>query len=128
MFRCLSLGVAVFVVGCGDTVSRPDRHVTGTVTFDGKSVLTGSITFRPVDGKSAQSSGEIADGKFDLLVFPGKHRVEITAARPVPGGKDTGMGVPQETYIPARYNAKSELTAVVERGTGKSLTFDLKSD
>lgn len=121
----------VTMVGCGSSPSGLDLHqVTGNVMFAGEPVKEGRILFRLVDGDQRAFSAPIADGLYTVDTLPGKMRVEIVASRIVPGKFDTsnpGQKVPVgEMYIPARYNAKSELTAEVPPG-GCSVDFSLVS-
>jgi hypothetical protein len=93
------------------------QTVTGEVTFEGKPVETGRITFRKVEADKRAFSGEIKGGKYDVKAEPGKMTVEITASRPS-GKFDTSNpdDEPQpigEMYIPEKYNTKTELTAEV---------------
>jgi hypothetical protein len=76
---CLMLVVAL---GCDD--GRPARvPVSGRVTIDGQPVTSGSVSFRPPQGRPA--SGKLDDqGRFTLKTFepgdgcvPGKHEVTI---------------------------------------------------
>lgn len=60
-------GLAVLcAAGCGD--GNDDRHLTGTVTFDGKPVAAGVIYFDPDGTKGhtgAQGYAIIKNGRFD---------------------------------------------------------------
>jgi len=76
----------LLIAGCGS--GRPTTvPVRGKVTFDGKPVPTGRITFYPAEGRSA--TGAIGpDGSYTLTTFepgdgalPGKHRVTIRAVQ-----------------------------------------------
>jgi hypothetical protein len=70
----LSLGAAA---GCG---GGSGTTVTGTVTFNGQPVESGTISFVPEDGKSAPAGGEVRNGSFSVKnVSPGKNRVEVSS-------------------------------------------------
>lgn len=130
----LFLGLLLVVVGCGK--SAGDRvGISGTVTFDGQPVQSGSISFRPSESTRGPSAGAaIVDGAFvvpaDKGVAAGQYRVEILGTRktgrsfndPVFGATDV-----DEQYIPARYNNRSELTADIRADNSNLLHFDLKS-
>lgn len=60
-------GVALMtVLGCGDD-GLPRRYlVSGTVTYLGKPVESGSITFHPAGQKGHSAGGVVTDGKFNL--------------------------------------------------------------
>src|SRR5438309_491715 len=70
------------LLGC----SGGQATVTGTVTYDGKEVANGTISFYPVDGEGPTAGGMIKNGKYTVTnLTPGKKRVEIDAqpeARP----------------------------------------------
>jgi hypothetical protein len=112
--------------GCGGGGPKMVK-VTGTATVDEAPLVDGSITFRPTGAEGKPEGGTIKDGRFELAVSPGSYKVEISATRPVAGAKDMGMGGPVENYIPARYNAKTELTADVKTSGPNELKFGLRS-
>lgn len=128
----LFLGLLVTGVGCGEGKVR----VRGTVTFDGKPVDQGVISFDPADGRGPNTGGAIADGKFDLSgpaeATPGKKIVRIRASRPTGRKREHGPPAPPgtlvdelEAYIPAQYNENSTLTAEIVPGKVNELAFDL---
>ncbi|WP_020470667.1 hypothetical protein [Zavarzinella formosa] len=114
------------LAGCGGSGPKMMK-VTGTATFDESPLAEGSITFRPTSAEGRPEGATIKGGKFELEVSPGAYKVEISASRPVVGGKDTGMGVPVENYIPARYNSKTELTADVKTSGPNDFKFEMRS-
>jgi hypothetical protein len=113
--------VLLTIAGCGDGT----HSVSGTVTFEGKPVSTGSITFEAADGGPGVASSGIKDGKYELRSKAGKKKVVITAFRPKPGAEKDPQP-PTEEYIPEKYNTKSELTAEVTAGGENRFNFDLK--
>ena len=64
------------LLGCGGALS-----VTGTVTYDGKPIEDGQISFLPVDGKGTPARGPIVGGKYrvDKGLDVGPRRVESSA-------------------------------------------------
>ena len=123
---CLLFCLAILLLcGCGS--SGPETcTVTGTVTWNGNPLPEGNILFVPEDGKGVPDPGKIADGEFRLEVKPGKKKVEITATREI-GEVDPVMGkAPRRSYIPARYNSSTELTAEVTPGTDNVFPFSLQ--
>ncbi len=130
------VGIAlVLLAGCGMNSNR--ESVEGTVTLDGKPLSEGLIQFIPQQGTGGPSAGAgIAEGRFsiarDKSIFPGKFRVEITAARktgrkiesPIAPGRFADETV---QYLPARYNLQSELTAEVTAGGSNQFEFELTS-
>src|SRR5262245_23236402 len=112
----LVMGLLLTSVGCGDVKVR----VRGTVTFAGKPVDRGVISFDPADGKGSNTGGEIVDGQFDLsgaaAATPGKKIVRIRAFRPSGRKIESGPPAPPgtlvdeiEAYIPPSYNDHSTL-------------------
>ncbi len=127
---------ACFVVvlfGCGDDGREA---IEGTVTFDGKPLAAGQISFLPVPGTKGPTAGAtIEDGAFTIAsaggTFAGKFRVEITATRPSNRkamDHETGqmVNVPLQ-FILAKYNVQSQLTAEVKSGEANRFTFELTS-
>jgi hypothetical protein len=101
--------------------------VTGTVTWNGKPLPQGHITFEHEGGALAPDAGTIKDGMFEVMVKPGNKLVRINASRERPGAKfDPAMGaVPREAYIPARYNAETTLRATVTPEGPNTFTYTL---
>ncbi|WDI40309.1 hypothetical protein [Bremerella sp. P1] len=122
---CLILGS----LGCSSSTSGPDMHVVqGTVTFDGQPIETGRILFRQTEGDGRAYATEIVDGSYQLEVKEGPSEIAITASRLIPGKFDHSNGTPEqmgEMYIPARYNQKTELNALVTSGGDNQFSFDL---
>lgn len=117
--------------GCGGGVDRKDGlKVSGTVTLDGVPLPSGRILFRQTTGEQQAFSGEIVDGAYLVQTAPGDMRVEIVASRPVPGKFDNSNGTPEpvgEMYIPAKYNAESELTVLVKTDGNNRFPFELSA-
>jgi hypothetical protein len=129
----VSLAAMLIIGGCGGSNGR--QSLEGVVTFDGKPLEKGQITFVPQAGTSGPTAGaEIIDGKFSIPAaggpFAGKFRVEITASRP--GGQKvpdrfTGKLVDAyEQFIPSKYNAESQLEAEIKADGPNRLEFALK--
>lgn len=133
----------VACIGCGEQLAT----VEGTVTFDGEPVESGSITFEPADGDGPTDGGKIENGQYKLAgeagVEPGEKVVRIVASRKTGRQVDAGMGMPgakgeggpsssanmvdeYESYIPAKYNEKSELTREIVAGKNTH-DFELQS-
>ena len=123
----------VAVVGCGDNGGRVP--VTGMVTFDGKPLENGNITFGGDQG--AAGIGQIVNGNFSLSetaeedgVLPGSYTVIIGSWFEERGSvRDDGSFSPGKTRIPLIYlePEKSGLKAEVKSGEKNHFTFDLKS-
>ncbi|WP_166827117.1 hypothetical protein [Thalassoroseus pseudoceratinae] len=98
--------------------------VSGTITYDGKPVTTGTVMFTPVGG-GPPATGQIQqDGTYNLKTYEegdgavlGEHKVTIVAL-------DMGSGLPEEAasepraLIPDKYgrDTTSGLTATVTDG------------
>jgi hypothetical protein len=77
----------LFVLGCGDSTGLAKRYpVSGKITYNGKPVEKGTISFVPTapDGRSA--TGEISGGSYSLTTaepgdgaLPGSYKVTVIA-------------------------------------------------
>lgn len=82
----VALAVAfAWVTGCGGNAGPRRFNLSGTVTFDGKSIPAGSIVFQPdtANGNSGpQGVAEIRNGKYSTAdgrgMIGGPHIVRIT--------------------------------------------------
>ena len=114
--------------GCGSS----GAPIEGTVTYDGKPVPAGAISFIAGDAKSGGSGGgAIVNGRYQIPpevgIKPGTYRIEIRWAKPT--GKqfksESGdMLDVTEEGLPEKYNTKSELTKEVKSGPNK-IDFEL---
>jgi hypothetical protein len=125
----LALGLA----GCGG--GSGTVPVRGTVTYKGKSVPSGTVTFIPDAGPHA--TGEIGpDGSYTLTTYkagdgavPGSYKVVVVAM------EDTSNRLPEERaslpppIVPTKYTsvATTDLTAQVKDGEN-TIDFELKGD
>src|SRR5687767_14946786 len=80
--RCAILLLALLstVVGCGQSTLT----VRGNVTYDGKPVEDGVISFDPVDKNAPTMGGKITNGAYSVTApkeAAGKKIVRITASR-----------------------------------------------
>ncbi|MEW4453222.1 hypothetical protein AB1L30_11140 [Bremerella sp. JC817] len=104
--------LATLTLGCQPQRQNATKFpVQGTVTLDEKPMPKGIIYFKTIATGSVDAM-DIVDGKFSGEAEPGERRVEISAFRPVPSATP-GMGEGEENFIPAKYNAKSTLSADV---------------
>jgi hypothetical protein len=74
----LAASLAVGACGCGSST-----NASGQVTYEGVPVKEGYITFFPADEKGPMSAAQITDGSYQLTMSPGRHLVEITAAKKI---------------------------------------------
>jgi hypothetical protein len=112
--------VAAGMSGCSGPSQPITVPVSGTVSYDGKPIADGSITFAAVDGSCAPNVLQITEGRYEGRVVVGGKRIEIRAMRRVErtGSAATGPGGDEgptlENFIPAAYNDASELTKTIE--------------
>ncbi len=127
-------GLLGSLVGCWSNDGRVTA--TGEVTFDGKPLEEGNITFGGAQG--AAGVGKIANGNFSLSesgaepgVQPGSYDVLIGSWVEERGSvRDDGSFSPGITRIPLIYldAKKSGLKAEVKSDEKNHFKFDLKSD
>ncbi|MDG3006463.1 hypothetical protein [Paludisphaera mucosa] len=87
-----AVAVGLLAAGCGDDGLAQRYKVTGTVTYQGKPVSSGSISFYPAGGGTSDqrgATGVIKDGYYALSTqgdedgaFPGDYLVAVTARKP----------------------------------------------
>lgn len=126
------LGVAVG--GCSDPNGR--QRISGSVTFDGEPLPTGSVSLRPV-GTGPLAVGRIKDGEFVLPSgkgpLPGAYLIEIESQQNT-GRKIALVDNPsikldeKREVIPPQYNNQTQLRIEVKPGSGNHFEFDLKSN
>lgn len=125
-----AVALLISVCGCGNNAQKL-YDVTGTVTFDGQPVTDGEIILIPIEAGKTPDAGPIKDGKFSVKTQAGEKKVDIQAVRKHPTrtmpDPVTGTRPALESYIPERYNKKTELTAKVGPGQ-KPLEFKLTGD
>lgn len=132
MSPCHRVIVGLVLAAVGGCASETTTGtVTGDVTLDGQPLKEGIIRFLPADGQSPTASATIADARFRATVPLGAMRVEISAPKIV--GKRKMYDTPGSPVvdvvaelIPARYNVRSELTMIVQKGAQEK-RFELKS-
>ncbi|MBN1911319.1 MAG: hypothetical protein JW818_16370 [Pirellulales bacterium] len=132
---CIVVAVVVAAICPGCSEGR--YPVQGAVTFDGKPIDEGTITFEPADGQGPTTGARIVAGKYELTgdsaAWPGKKTVRIIAVR------KTGRKVRDEfsasgamidevqRYIPDIYNTNSTLSCEVTPDGLNQIDFHLKS-
>jgi hypothetical protein len=88
--------------------------ISGTVTYDGKALEKGLISFLPADGNGPTAAAPIANGKYIAKAVPGKKLVRIEGYKVIgehPFSRNNPrLVVEQKQILPPRYNSKSELT------------------
>ncbi len=130
MAACL-VCFSLLLCGCGGS-NGGTIEVTGTVTFDGTPVESGTISFLPKDGKGASAAGKIVSGQYTAAVPPGEKKVSIIGERVVgqdkrdPSDPNSETFDVTESFIPPQYNAKTTLTATISEDGG-AVDFELTS-
>ena len=124
--------ILLFLAGCGSG----RFPVAGEVTFDGKPVEQGTISFEPADGKGPTTGGKILGGKYEFkgnaAPLPGKKAVRIFAARKTGRQVEVKRSKPKlmvdeiERYIPDSYNTKTTLSCEVADRGANQINFHLK--
>ena len=121
------LVTAPFLLGCGEPNPLGRRAVHGVVTFQGKPVDYGSITFLPDDPQHGVNSGAMIEGgKYQIKVSqglpPGSYQVMVSA--PDRGKQEKVEGPPGDERslaierIPPKYNLKTTLKLDVPKARG----------
>lgn len=122
-------------LGCGSS-DRPElAAVQGTVTMDGAPLANVQVVFSP-EGRRPSTGVTDAAGKYTLTYIRdikgaalGKHSVRIESVPAAPADPEAAtkeVPVPFKESIPAKYNAKSKLTAEVKPGEN-TIDFPLDS-
>lgn len=129
---CVSV---VALVGlCLSTGCGPEPvvgEVSGTITFDGKPIEKGSISFTPANGQGPSGGGEIVGGKYKCDGALGECKVEIRSPKVVGKKKlyDTPDSPVQEVFeevLPQKFNEATELRFDVKKGKNEK-NWDLTS-
>ena len=141
---------AAFLIGCGGDSGKPKLvKVSGKVTYNGKPVTKGLVSFVPASGPGTQTgqaaTGEIgADGSYTLTTFDngdgavlGEHKVLVQSQEEDPAIKGRGMPIPDargqvnikppKFLVPEKYATaeNTPLRITVEEGR-KAYDIELK--
>jgi len=105
---------------------KPDpkgEAVSGRITFKGKPLAGGTVTFASKDGKTTVAAAIDAEGAYKAVVPAGDYAVAITTL--VPKKKDDKDPPVKLPPIPAKYGdpKTTPLTATVKDGKN---TFDIQ--
>jgi hypothetical protein len=130
----LLLAIALILGGCGSN-DKKTAVVRGIVTYNGKAVPNGTISFIPVEGRSA--TGEIKpDGSYTLTTFRkgdgaiiGQHKVVIVAMEDMSNRLPEARNPMPPSIIPLKYTslATSDLRADV-KDEENTIVFKLEDD
>jgi hypothetical protein len=134
-FTCLAAALVAFP-GCTDVTGPKTMRVWGDVSFDGKPIQEGTITFEGTDG-APPAQGQIKDGKYEIPAQAGpvadkSYRVKINSMKKT--GK-TVKNIMDETTptmevmaeaIPSMFNAQSTMKKTISSDSSKNqFTFKL---
>ncbi|PQO36449.1 hypothetical protein [Blastopirellula marina] len=134
----IAASLCLLICGCGGGNGLATAPTTGEVTYQGKPLPYGSVSFRPKAGSPA--TGDIqADGTFTLTTYSdgdgaivGMHEVLISAteahartAQPVEAGMEAPV---PKSLIPQKYTSfsTSGITAEVKPGEKNHVVIELK--
>ena len=119
----VSLAALAGVMGCGDRGPKL-ASVRGTVTYKGKPVPNGTVTFIPASGQHA--TGEIRpDGSYTLTSFrpgdgaiPGTYKVVVVAIQDMTGRLPEDRTPLPPPIVPNKYTsiATTDISVEVKEG------------
>lgn len=118
----LTILALVFASGCSETTRRP---VSGNITFQGKPLPGGTITFLRTGNPPGPAGGALVrDGSFTMPgeqgLEPGTYRVEIRSPKSNPRALASPFNADR---IPRQYNSRSQLTAEVKARSDNRFDF-----
>ena len=121
--------LVAFISGCG-----PESNVafiSGTVSIDGQTTSSGSISFIPVNGQGPTAGTEFKDGKYASQAAIGECKVEVRVSKVVGKKKlydtpDSPVQDLMEEVLPAKFNEATELRIEIKKGTNTK-DWELKS-
>lgn len=123
---CAAAGLLLCLAGCKP--SPVHSGCQGEVSYEGKPVANGQIRFFPLSGTPGPgASTTVRDGRYHVAVGPGltagTYLVAVMATRstgrklrPEPGYEAAGPVAEEESFIPERFNASSELRVTLGPG------------
>ena len=129
-------GLLLLVAGCGSSTA-----VTGSVSYEGQPVESGSITFLPADGQGPSAGAAISGGQYRVdEIAPGEKIVQIVGLKEISFARSSAemaqqaeeaarrgtasAAVEQASEIPADAEGNNA-TVEVKPGT-QTLDFQLK--
>lgn len=125
MIAFLALASGMTLLGCTASEEHPKYPVTGTVTYAGQPIETGTIVFDPVNGEGPSAMGGIENGKIQAEVTTGEKIVRISAVRTLEKKDQYGEPI-TESYIPEKYNGTSKLRETVTADGANELVIELE--
>jgi hypothetical protein len=116
---------AVLVAAIGCNRSEPRGDVSGEVSYNGKPVETGAISFEPMEAASTPRNLTVQSGVYrsdeKSALKPGKYRVRLSANDPSKKKGNIDLNNPNVRVdfiplLPPSWNAQSQLTVEVKAG------------
>ncbi|AMV19073.1 hypothetical protein [Planctomyces sp. SH-PL14] len=129
--------VALALTGCSRKSGPLKVPVSGVVTLDGTPVSEGQIVFSDPAGVQQSYAGEIRKGEYVVQSTIGAKKVSISSMQMVSDKQGKYGGIqgdpvsaenPSNVYqeaVPAKYNAKTELTIEVKESGKNEFPFSL---
>lgn len=95
--------------GCGRDEVEPESTVTGAITFQGKPIPGGTVTFEvTTDSGTRPCMGEINDGRYEVTnASPGRARIGVETA--TQEGLPNYMPLPRQLADPAKSGLEYEI-------------------
>ena len=114
----------MFCVGCGPTAPLSDLPlVSGEVSYDGKPVKEGMITFRTGGDQGSEYSANIVEGRYQIQMPKQRMKVAITGWEEVPGQFQTDPNNRSEKLplkkqmFPKEFNTDTTLEVEISKTT-----------
>jgi len=128
--RALIIALSIIVstvtlIGCSTSEQHPKYPVTGTVSYAGEPIESGTIVFDPVDGAGPSAMGGIENGQIKAEVSAGEKIVRISAVRTLDKKDQYGEAI-TESYIPDKYNGASKIHETVTADGDNNLVIELE--
>jgi len=113
---CFALVCLLGILGCSkEPPKEPTYRVEGKVTYQGRAVPHGAVTFHRDAGHPF--AGQLQeDGSYALHAAAGAYRVGIVAFAPPPPDTNPETAPPTRPLVPRRYN----------RPDSSGITFEVK--
>ncbi|WP_435007166.1 hypothetical protein P12x_004532 [Tundrisphaera lichenicola] len=138
----------IALLGCSDDGLDKRYPVSGMVTYQGKPLESGSVTFLPEEGGGRGATGEITNGAYSLTTqnpgdgaFPGKYAVTVTSQEVDFSAADADSkkksekakvevsAIPDQASVAKAYKtAKSNIPQKYAQISSSGLTFEVKPE
>jgi hypothetical protein len=135
--RWAGLAATFLVVAAGCAGKDPFGRlpVSGTVTFNGAPLESGSVQFvagDPGPGPGVRAAAAVVNGRYSIPqeqgLRPGEYRVVISSgdpARMIAAGKGRYRDTVAEERVPPQYNIQTTLRAEVRDGAANTFNYEI---